>query len=235
MDGMCASDEQLWQACRKLPSDWEPHGQRRWYGRREDRPDCATCFFYMELFRAWPDWGVCGNPDSPRGGLLTYWEQGCWQFEADRGQRHEGTRRAHCEFRNNVENVLREMAGDFVREEVRKANDPVPDEGSSVPGAQHLCWETLRITLGRLLRHAKEDTRPEVLDALASRAKRESSRYWEFGRRYLARTVGEDVASIRLPVNMRELENEFWRRVEATIHEAIEGRSPEPNERTQER
>jgi len=36
------SDEELWEACRKLPSDWEPHGERKWLGRREDRPDCAA-------------------------------------------------------------------------------------------------------------------------------------------------------------------------------------------------
>ena len=31
------SDEELWEACRRLLADWEPLGQRRWHGRREDR------------------------------------------------------------------------------------------------------------------------------------------------------------------------------------------------------
>jgi hypothetical protein len=78
---MDATEEQLWAACRKLRSDWEPYGQRKWTRRREERPDCATCCFFLELFHAWPDWGACGNPQSPRAGLLTFWEQGCWSYE----------------------------------------------------------------------------------------------------------------------------------------------------------
>ena len=66
-----ASDGPLWEACRKLPSDWEPHGKRRWLGPPQERPDCTTCRWFTELFRTWPDWGVCANAESVRAGLLT--------------------------------------------------------------------------------------------------------------------------------------------------------------------
>ena len=32
------SDEELWEVCRRLPSDWEPHGQRKWHGGRKPAP-----------------------------------------------------------------------------------------------------------------------------------------------------------------------------------------------------
>jgi len=28
-----ATNEQLWQVCRKLPSDFEPYGERKWRNR----------------------------------------------------------------------------------------------------------------------------------------------------------------------------------------------------------
>ena len=31
------SDEELWEACRKLPSNWEPYGQSRWHGPAESK------------------------------------------------------------------------------------------------------------------------------------------------------------------------------------------------------
>ena len=92
------SDEELWEACRKLPSDWEPHGERKWLGRREDRPDCTTCCWFTELFRTWQDWGACANPESARAGLLTFREQGCWQHEAEKERRYQATRPARCDF-----------------------------------------------------------------------------------------------------------------------------------------
>src|SRR5208337_510770 len=116
------SDEELWEACRKLPSDWEPHGERKWLGRREDRPDCATCYWFVELFRTWPDWGACANPESARAGLLTFREQGCWQHQAEKEGRYQATRPARCDFIRGFEKFLRERAADFIRGEVRKTN-----------------------------------------------------------------------------------------------------------------
>jgi hypothetical protein len=235
MQSMDASDEQLWEACRKLPSDFEPYGQRKWIGKREDRPDCATCCWFMELFRSWPDWGSCANPQSLRAGLLTFWEQGCWQREPEKGRRHEETRRARCDFRNSFEIMLREQWGDFIREEVQKVNDPLAEEEAAAPKTEDIRESPLFIILRRLLRHAEEDFRRQSVDEMAARARWEGSRYWEYARRFWARTVGEGVSEIRLPGNMGELEEGFWGRVDAAIREAFEGHGAEPDgEETQE-
>jgi hypothetical protein len=44
-----ASDEQLWQVCRKLPSDFEPYGDRKWEGHPQDKLDCGTCRWFQPL------------------------------------------------------------------------------------------------------------------------------------------------------------------------------------------
>ena len=67
-------DDELWDVCQTLPSDWEPRGQRKWLGKPEARPDCAACRWFAERFRTRPDWGACANPESPRAGLLTFRE-----------------------------------------------------------------------------------------------------------------------------------------------------------------
>lgn len=45
-------DGQLWRVCRKLPSDFEPYGQRKWEGTQQDRPDCSGCCWFQPLLRA---------------------------------------------------------------------------------------------------------------------------------------------------------------------------------------
>ncbi len=42
--------------------------------------------------------------------------------------------------------------------------------------------------------------------------------------------LGQRICSLCLPENIRELEEEFWGRVDAAIHEALEGRRAEANE-----
>ena len=80
-----ASDDQLWQVCRKLPSDFEPYGERKWEGKPRGKHDCGTCRWFQPLLRPGKlDWGACANPHSPRAGLLTFWEQGCERFEQER-------------------------------------------------------------------------------------------------------------------------------------------------------
>ena len=76
----------------------------------------------------------------------------------------------------------------------------------------------------RLLRHADEDFSRPAFDAMAARAKNDSRRYWEFARCYWARITGEVTPEIRLPRNMQELEEKFWKRVDAAISEALRGR-----------
>lgn len=67
---------------RRLPSDFEPWGQR---SRDNDwGPDCSCgCRWFIRLQASFnPDWGICSNPGSPRCGLLTFEHQGCREFEA---------------------------------------------------------------------------------------------------------------------------------------------------------
>jgi hypothetical protein len=235
MEARNPSDDELWEACRKLPSDFEPHGQRKWLGRRESRPDCATCCWFVELFRTWPDWGACANPESPRAGLLTFREQGCWQFEPEKGTRHGMTRSAQCDFMRIFEKLLREQAADFIKEEVRKANDPLPDEEPSATTPEDIRQTPLSVVVRRLLRHADEDFRRPAFDGMAARARKDARRYWEFARCYWARTVGVDISEIDLPVNTWQREEEFWGRVDATISEVLRGRGSRPTERKRRR
>ncbi|MDI6768065.1 MAG: hypothetical protein QMD04_00135 [Anaerolineales bacterium] len=71
--------EHLHIICRHLPTDFEPYGERE-----REAPDCSCgCRHFLELpGKLGMDWGVCGNPASPRAGLLTFEHQGCEQFEA---------------------------------------------------------------------------------------------------------------------------------------------------------
>ena len=76
------SHEGMWAVCRKLPSDFEPYGERE-----RDGPDCSGgCRFFVPLHGDLAfDWGICANPKSPRAGLLTFEHQGCAKFEAEEG------------------------------------------------------------------------------------------------------------------------------------------------------
>jgi hypothetical protein len=79
----------LLEVVKKLPSDFEPLGERS--REREWGPDCSVgCRWFVRLEPALQlDWGVCRNPASPRCGLLTFEHQGCRQFEADEGHERE--------------------------------------------------------------------------------------------------------------------------------------------------
>jgi hypothetical protein len=70
--------EQLWQIASRLPTDFEPYGQRV----RDGVCDCSCgCRWFQPLVAHPFDWGVCSNPASPRVALLTFEHQGCPQFE----------------------------------------------------------------------------------------------------------------------------------------------------------
>ena len=234
MRAMDASDDELWEACRKLPSDWEPYGERRWPGRREDRPDCSTCRWFTGLFRAWPDWGACANPESARAGLLTFREQGCWQHEPEDGPRHEGAR-ARCDFRNAFEEALREKACHFMRGEVRKANDPSPEEDAGDPEPLGIRDSFLLAMLRRLLRHAAEDFSRPAFARMVANARRDVRRYWEFARCHWSQSLGIDISEIDIPQDASELEQEFWRRVDAAIGEALRERGSRPAKKRDKR
>ena len=73
--------EPLLRIVKRLPSDFEPWGDR---SRGEDfGPDCSCgCRWFLPLEHGHRyDWGVCRNPISPRCGLLTFEHQGCREFE----------------------------------------------------------------------------------------------------------------------------------------------------------
>ena len=218
------SDEELWEACRRLPSDWEPHGKRRWHGRREARPDCDTCRWFVELFRTWPDWGACANPESARAGLLTFREQGCWQHEQEKERCRPAARTARCGFMRVFEAFLREQAAAFIKDQVRRANDPSPEDEPLSPTPRQIRQAPFFAVIRRLLRHADEDFGRPAFDVMAARARKDTRRYWEFARWYWSRRVGEEISEIRLPENMRELEEKFWRRVAAAIAVALRER-----------
>jgi len=73
--------QQLWQICKRLPADFEPYGTQE----RVNFNDCSSgCKWYHTLSgKAAKDWGICGNPASPRVGLLTFEHQGCPEFEPE--------------------------------------------------------------------------------------------------------------------------------------------------------
>ncbi len=78
---MTATHELLLQIVRRLPTDFQPYGER---SRDDDSgPDCSCgCRWLIPLENELRfDWGVCCNPRSPRCGLLTFEHQGCHEFE----------------------------------------------------------------------------------------------------------------------------------------------------------
>jgi hypothetical protein len=79
----CSLHDLLWKLCQKLPTDFEPYGQR---SRDDDwGPDCSCgCKFFLPVDGdAGADWGVCCNQESPRRGLLTFEHMGCKHYVDD--------------------------------------------------------------------------------------------------------------------------------------------------------
>lgn len=71
----------LWAVLKKLDTDYRDYGGKieRWKLMDVNYPDCSSgCKHWVPLYdeaNEWADcdWGVCGNPNGPRAGLLT-WE-----------------------------------------------------------------------------------------------------------------------------------------------------------------
>jgi hypothetical protein len=229
------TDEELWQVCRKLLADWEPHGQRKWHGKREARPDCDVCRWFSELFRTGLDWGVCCNTTSPRAGLLTHREQGCWEHEAMDERHYQAVRTARCDFLRRFEQYLREQSAAFVKNAVKRANDLFPGKEPPVPTPEQIRQSPLFVMIRRLLKHAHEDFSRPAFDAMAARAKRDSRRYWQYARCFWSRSLGINIDEIDLPENTWELEEKFWRQVESAIIEAFKGRESKPMKKNRRR
>jgi hypothetical protein len=143
-------------------------------------------------------------------------------------RRYQAVRPARCDFIRGFEAFLREQAASFIKEEVRKANDPLPDRDPTSPPPEAVRETSLSVVVRRLLRHADEDFRRPAFDGMAANARKDTRRYWEFARCYWSRRLGVDISEIDLPLNTWKLEEEFWRRVDATIREALEGRGSGP-------
>jgi hypothetical protein len=80
--------EQLWHVCQRKPGDYEPYGKHNRLTATTPAQiagDCSGgCKWYHTLSGgASLDWGVCGNPQSHRAGLLTFEHQGCPEFEPE--------------------------------------------------------------------------------------------------------------------------------------------------------
>ena len=80
-DEHSAAHDRLFELVTKLPSDFEPYGQRVRGGWNSSDCSCG-CRHYAELSGPLGhDRGVCMNRRSPRAGLLTFEHQGCPEFE----------------------------------------------------------------------------------------------------------------------------------------------------------
>ena len=76
------SHEQLLAVVHQHPEDHGGYGD----AAQPHNPQCSDglgCKFFHALEGArGMDWGVCGNPESHRAGLLTFEHQGCPKFES---------------------------------------------------------------------------------------------------------------------------------------------------------
>ncbi len=220
-----ASDDQLWLVCRKLPSDFEPYGERK----RNNQQDCSACRWFQPLLRAGVlDWGVCAHPQSPRAGLLTFSGQGCERFEEADEPTDDQKWRSRVEFKDAVENILIEAHGNYLHMEIGKLNDPRAHDPlwldhweSSIVGAlDHL--------LHHLLKRAGNFDRRQAAEEVIAELKQESGRSWEIGRRTHVRLLKKKrqldqavEAAVRMP-NLQGREADFWHRVDNAIRETLE-------------
>jgi hypothetical protein len=215
------NDDRLWRVCRKLSSDFEPYGERK----RESQPDCSTCFWFQPLLRPGQlDWGTCANPHSPRAGLLTFWKQGCEQFEQEKEPGSEDMRRNRSDFKDAVENILCDALGAFTRAEIAKLNPYQGDEFHVFRWEDKL--DTILFSqLPRLFRNTTgEFDRRQAANEMVIEAKQNSKRFWEIATRSLARRLKQDASTIRQPDNVQSLEDDFWRRMDAAVTETLEQR-----------
>src|SRR5580704_8105524 len=76
-----------------------------------------------------------------------------------------------------------------------------------------------------LLRNTTGDfDRRQAANEMVIEAKQNSKRFWEIATRSLAWRLKQDGSTIRQPDDMRSLEDDFWRRMDAAVTEALEQR-----------
>lgn len=80
--------DHLWTITRKHPDDYDPYGKvdREWSWQMGGGDCSSGCVYFYNLASRnkqslGMDWGVCGNPESHRAGLLTFEHQGCLYFQ----------------------------------------------------------------------------------------------------------------------------------------------------------
>jgi len=154
----------LWALCRKLPTDFTPHGDRV----RDTAKPCADCsqgcrYFIPLQCESGDDWGVCANPKSPRAGLLTFEQQGCPQFESKDEPKTQPApvRLADDEPTGGADTPLRKLTIDF--NELLFAMEDT-DNGLDEPVEYYLDTETGDI----LLMHEDLDDAEEVRELIES-------------------------------------------------------------------
>jgi len=222
---MEASDEQLSDVCRKLPTDHEPCGA--------GGPNCEACRWFQPLLRAGAlDWGVCANAQSPRAGLLTYQEQGCPHFEQAEEPADDETWRRRTDFKDRVANVLEEALFDYADLKSAKANGPAA-LGAAIrgydpfpPEYDYWTWywdnkvDRLIGHLGTILSQEEEFDRRKAVQEAVSEIKQGGGRWWRRAPGSIAGAIGCDPSAVRVP-DTPGREDEFWRRVEDVVREAL--------------
>jgi hypothetical protein len=154
--------------------------------------------------------------------LLTFWEQGCEQFEPEMEAGSEETRRTRLDFENEIENVLRDALGQFTKAEVAKVNQPFTDDEFHVFRHEDKLDTVLFSKIPCLFQHAAADfDRLQAAEEMAAETRQEGRRFWELARRSLARWLKRDASAICLPDNRNGLEEEFWARQELRLTPSI--------------
>ena len=97
------------------------------------------------------------------------------------------------------EAFLREQAADFIKAEVRRANDPSPDDEPPATTPEDIRETPLFFMVRRLLRHADEDFSRQAFAWMVASARKETRRYWEFACSFWSKELGLDVSEIGLP------------------------------------
>lgn len=215
-----ASDNQLWQVCRKLPSDFEPYGQRK----REGQPDCSGCRWFKPLLRYGVlAWGTCANPDSPRAGLLTFREQSCESFEQAEEPVDDDTYRSRVDFKDRIEDLLWEALLAYAHGEIAKANVPFPDDDYWIFNWENTVDRIIDLHLFRLIckESGSDFDRRKAVEEVISDVRRTSERCWQKTPRILVRLLKCEAAAITVP-DAPDREDAFWRRVDGVVREALE-------------
>jgi hypothetical protein len=167
--------------------------------------------------------GTCFNPQSPRAGLLTFQEQGCQDFEKDQEPTSDESRRNRVDFKDSIENLVREALGAFTRSEVAKVNDPDGRLQNWIDHWECKVSEILELQLFLLFIDADyggDFDRGNAAGEMILETKRHSKRFWEVAQRGFASLEKRDTSAIRLPDTHR-LEDEFWSKVQLAVAGAL--------------